>query len=796
LAAAFWLIAAPAATADPAAKVDVFAGTRPGPHTFGGGHNYPGATLPFGMVQWSPDTTPAVPYGGLYDWRRHHISGFSLTHVSGAGCALYGDFPFMPTTEALTESPAPKPGPGLAGQFQPGFSHSSESGAPGFYSVQLQPKRGGPIGVELTATTRTGFGRFTFPASPHASVLINAGGSAKPDNEAAVQVDPSAREISGSAESGLFCAQRSRYKVYFAARFTRPFAASGTWTEGQLEPGSEAASDTQAPPANPKVTARAGAYATFDTSGDRSVAVRVGISFVSVAGARAALHAESEGHGFAAIRAAARQRWDQALGRVNVSGGSTRDVSTFYTALYHALLAPRTFNDVGGDYIGMDGAVHRAVGRTQYADFSGWDIYRTEIPLLALIEPRRASDMIQSLVADAEQSGCLPRWPYANGQSMTMVGDSADPMIAAAAAFGADHFDRGAALAAMLRGATEPCQSPNGEYVERQGLAGYLEHGYVPFDEDTLEPNANSIYGSPTAVWGSAATTLEYAVDDFAIAQFAARQGEGGSVGAPGGEAAATWAAFIARAGNWRNLFDPASGLIEPRYASGAFPEGYDPLGGDGFVEGDAPQYTWMVPQDPAGLFRRMGGAAKAAARLDSFLRILDAGGAGTHSDHALLGDEPTLETPWLYDWLRRPWETQAAVRRGLGLFSPTPAGYPGNDDLGTLSAWYVFGALGLYPAQPGAGTLALGAPLFERAEVKLARGKKLTILGGGKPYVSALELDGQAHNRPWTTYCELAAGGTLGFKTGAHATHWAQSGQLPPSYGPGSPAPSASCSL
>jgi predicted alpha-1,2-mannosidase len=784
LAAAFWLIAVAGATADPATKVDVFAGTRPGPHTYGAGHNYPGATVPFGMVQWSPDTTPAVPYGGLYDWRRHHISGFSLTHVSGAGCALYGDLPFLPTTEALSESPAPQPGPGLAGQFESGFSHQNESGAPGFYSVELHPKRGGPIGVALTATTRTGFGRFSFPASPHASVLIDAGGSAKPDDEAGVDVDPGRQEISGSASSGLFCGQRPRYKVYFAARFTRPFAASGTWSEGTLEPGSEAASDTQGPAGNPKVTARAGAYATFDTRGDRTVAVRVGISFVSVAGARAALRAESAGHGFGAIRAAARERWDKALGRVGVSGGSARDVRTFYTALYHALLAPRTFDDVGGDYLGMDGVVHRARGRTQYADFSGWDVYRTEIPLLALIEPRRASDMVQSLIADAEQSGCLPRWPYANGQSMTMVGDSADPMIAAAAAFGADHFDRAAALAAMLRGATEPCQSANGEYVERQGLAGYLAHGYVPFDEDTDINNANSIYGSPTAVWGSAATTLEYAIDDFAIAQFAARSG---------GEAS-TYQRFIARAANWRNLFDPESGLIEPRYASGEFPDPYNALGGGGFVEGDSPQYTWMVPQDPAGLFRRMGGPGKAAARLDAFLRVLDGRTGGTRTDHALLGDEPTLETPWLYDWLRRPWKTQNAVRSGLDLYSPTPAGYPGNDDLGTLSAWYVFGALGLYPAQPGTGTLALATPIFERAEVKLAHGKKLTILGGGKPYVTALELDGRPHNRPWASFCELSAGATLTFKTSAHATRWARNGQLPPSYGPATPALKSSC--
>ncbi|HVS99283.1 MAG TPA: GH92 family glycosyl hydrolase [Solirubrobacterales bacterium] len=776
-----------AAAADPASHVDVFAGTRPGPRTFGGGHNFPGAALPFGMVQWSPDTTPAAPHSGGYDHRDHHIGGFSLTHLSGAGCALYGDFPFMPTTEALTGSPTPNPGPGLAGRLQPGFSHEDESGAPGWYSVALHPKRGGPIGVALTATTRTGFARFTFPRSAHASVLIDAGGSAQPDDEASVEVDPARREITGSASSGLFCGQRPRYEVYFAARFGRARAGSGTWTEDRLEPGSEAAADTQPPPRNPKVTARAGAYATFDTRRGRTVTARVGISFVSVAGARAALRAESDGHGFGAIRAAARRRWDQALGRVRVDGGTPRQTRTFYTALYHALLAPRTFDDVGGDYVGMDGAVHRARGRTQYADFSGWDVYRTEIALLALLEPRRASDMVQSLIADAEQSGCLPRWPYADGQSMTMVGDSADPIIAAAAAFGADHFDRAAALAAMLRGATAPCESPNGEYLERQGLASYLKLGYIPFDEDTNERNANSIYGSPGAVWGSAATTLEYAIDDFAIAQFAAREGGGGT---------ATYAEFIARAANWRNLFEPRSGLIEPRFASGAFPSPYDALEGGGFVEGNAAQYTWMVPQDPAGLFRRMGGPAKAAARLDRFLRVLNAGAGGTHTDHALLGDEPTLGTPWLYDWLRRPWKTQAAVRRGLRLYSSSPAGYPGNDDLGTLSAWYVFGALGLYPAQPGTGTLALATPLFERAEVKLAHHRTLTIAApGARPYVASLRLDGRRHERPWLSWCELSRGATLTFATAAHPTRWGRKGQLPPSYGPAAPTPRDACS-
>jgi predicted alpha-1,2-mannosidase len=333
--------------------------------------------------------------------------------------------------------------------------------------------------------------------------------------------------------------------------------------------------------------------------------------------------------------------------------------------------------------------------------------------------------------------------------------------------------------------------SPNAQYVERQGLPAYLELGWVPVDEDVDKRNANSIYGIPSAVWGSAATTLEYAIDDFAIAQFAARSGVDGGVGSAPADA---YGEFIRRAANWRNLFDPATGVVEPRYSGGSFPDSYDPLGGGGFVEGDAAQYTWMVPQDPAGLFRRMGGPGKAAARLDGFLRVLNAGAGGTHTDHALLGDEPTLGTPWLYDWLRRPWRTQEAVRRGLRLYSPSPAGYPGNDDLGTLSAWYVFGVLGMYPAQPGTGTLALGSPLFRRAEVRLAHGRRLVVTGGGQVYVRSLKLDGRAHGRPWLGYCEIADGGTLVFGTSPHPTRWAQHGQLPPSYGPGAPAPRGAC--
>jgi predicted alpha-1,2-mannosidase len=787
--------------------VDVFAGTEPGAHAFGGGHNFPGATLPFGMVQWGPDTVPAERHSGGYDYRDRHISGFGLTHLSGAGCALYGDFPFLPSTEPIDASPAAR-GSGLSGRFQPGFSHAGERARPGLYSVRLNPVGGGAIDAALTATTRTGMARFSFPSSPHASILIDAGGSARADDLAEVQIDPGGREISGSASSGYFCAQRPRYRVYFDAVFSRPFDAYGTWTRQKLAPGSTAAVDEKPPSTIAANTAQAGAYAGFDTRRNRVVTVRVGVSFLSVAGARANLEAESAGASFRQIESAAEARWNRALASIRVGGGSRADVDTFYTALYHALLAPRTFDDAGGRYIGMDGAVHDTGGRTQYADLSGWDVYRTQIPLLAMLMPRRASDIAASMLADAAQSGCLPRWSYANGQSMTMVGDPADPMIASAAAFGARRFDAGAALAAMVTGADERCATADGSYVERQGLAQYRALGYVPFDLDVRRRNANSLFGDPEAVWASASTSLEYAVADFSIAQFAAR-----ALGDQG-----TYKAFIQRSGNWRNLLNPESGEVEPRFEDGTFAPHYDNLHGAGFAEGDSAQYTWMVPQDPAGLFAAIGGRASAVSRLDRILRTLNGGPGATHADHALLGNEPNLNLPWLYDWAGQPYKTQAVVRRALRLYRASPDGYPGNDDLGTLSSWYVLGALGLYPEVPGVDVLAIGSPLFGRTSVRLGGGRRLRILASAyrrsrsrrahskprvvpipfsqAPYIQGMRIDGRPYGRAWTTFCALAHGATLAYRLGAGPNRaWgASAAARPPSFGTRRPMPENHC--
>ncbi len=768
--------------------VHPLAGTQPGPNTFGGGHNFPGAALPFGMVQLSPDTTPAGQNEG-YDYRDSHLRGFSLTHLAGAGCSLYADFPFLPTTQPLNKSPAVAGSPGLAGQFEPGFSHSNESASPGLYEVITGKGRRQGIDTRLTATTRSGLARFAFPRSSHASVLINAGGSANPDDHADVRIDPATAEITGSASSGYFCAQRPRYRIYFAARFNRPFSGFGTWQEQTLSPGGTSAADDKPVTTNKSDNAQAGAYATFNTRRARGVQMKVGVSFVSVDGARRNLEAEQRGFRFGKVLAAARRTWNRSLGSIRVAGGGGRDTATFYTALYHALLAPRTFNDFDGGYIGMDNQLHSTGGGTQYADISGWDVYRTQIQLLAILMPARASAIVRSLLTDAAQSGCLPRWPYANGQSMTMVGDPSDPIIASAAAFGARDFDAPTALRAMVTGATQPCQSSNGSYVQRQGLAAYQSLGYVPYDLDTGQRNSNSIFGDPNDVWASAATTLEYQTADFSIAQFAARFAHD----------SATYGKFMQRSGNWRLLLNPASRFIEPRYANGSFVSGYDDLHGGGFAEGSAAQYTWMIPFDPAGLAASIGGARTAAGRLTYLLRILNSPD-GSDTDHALLGNEPTLLTPWLFDWLGKPFETQAAVRRAVTqLYGPDPAGYPGNDDLGTLSSWYVFGALGIYPEVPGTGVLALSSPLFPHAQFHIGR-KRVRIdarrATRATRFIRGLAINGHRVAQPWTTYCTLARGARLRFALGRRAKrNWgARSAAQPPSYAPGRPMPANVC--
>jgi predicted alpha-1,2-mannosidase len=786
---------AAAAAAEPVDQVDLFAGTAARTADFGtgggAGNTFPGATAPFGMLQWSPDSVPGTTnFAGGYSWEDTRLRGFSLTHLSGAGCVVFQDVPILPTTVPVTASPSVAGTYDVTPAYLPAFDHAAETAEPGFYRVRLDPGTDRAIDVELAARTRSAVGRFTYPASASASLLFNAGGSGQANGDVTIRIDPVAGEVSGSVASGQFCYHRNRYTLYFVVRLDRPLSGWGSWTGQALVPGSTvAAAHSDRPfhlkgvPGNPDIshastTAQAGVWVTVDTRDDPVVNARVGISFASLDGARANLDSESPDFDVDAARTATRAAWNQALGRVEVRGGDERTMRTFYTMLYHALVSPTVFSDVDGAYAGMDGQVHHTDGWTAYANFSGWDIYRSQIPLLALLDPQRTGDMMRSLLANARESGWLPRWPVANGQTDVLVGDPAAPIIATAWALGARGFDPAEALAALVKGATQTGTSSNASYVERQGLAEYLRLGWVPHDGTENSSGATTtMFGDTAGVWASASTTLEYTVADFAVARMAAALGN-----------RALYRTFMRRAGGWRNLYNPASGYLEPRYASGSFKAGLDLLGGEGFAEGNAAQYTWMVPFDPAGLFARLGGRRAAAARLDGHLARLD---EGPQSPYAFLGNEPELGVPWLYDWLGQPWKTQHVVRSALlTLFDDSPTGYPGNDDLGTMSAWYVFGALGFYPAVHGTGVLALASPLFPETVVHLAGGNlaiHAPAASPGVPYVRGLRVDGRRWDRPWLAFDAVGCGARLDFDLGPDPSpRWgAARPHEPPSFGP-----------
>ncbi|GAB3908077.1 GH92 family glycosyl hydrolase [Kibdelosporangium lantanae] len=743
---------APAAPADDdlAQFVNPYTGTKPGgpdQGTGGGaGNTFPGADVPFGMVQWSPDTVTQQHGGYFYDDNR--LKGFSLTHLSGAGCSTYQDIPFMPFVGEVTTSPAADPT-----RYVAKFNHANESVNPGHYGVTLDSG----AHVDLSVTQRTGAGRFQFPAGAPATLLVNTSGSIAGTDDAEITIGTDT--ITGWAASRKFCGSDSHYRVYFSAQFDRPFQSIGTWKNGSVTPGRANERGGAAPKADLGRSAKvqdttvsgpgSGGYVTFDSFDNDTVNVRIGLSFVSIEGATGNLGAENGT--FDQVKASARAAWNDRLGAIRVDGGTADQKTTFYTALYHSLLQPNVFSDADGRYVGFDGRVHTAdKGHAVYTNFSGWDIYRSEAQLLALIAPRETSDIVRSMVAYAEQGGSWDRWTVANDYTGVMNGDPYHIIVSTVYAFGAKDFDASKALLLMLRGATQPTQG----YVERPGLADYQNLGYVPTG------------GVP----GPAATTLEYANADFAISQLARRLGD-----------SATWSTFTKRAQNWQNLFN--QGYLQPRNRDGSYPKPFNPASGNGYVEGNGAQYTWMVPYNPRGLFNTLGGDATAVQRLDTFFTQLN---AGPTQPYAFMGNEPNANVPWLYNYAGAPAKTQSTVRRVMDeLYSPHEDGLVGNDDLGQMSAWYVWAAMGMYPMIPGRSELVLNGPTFSRVVITRPTGAVLTINSEGTgPYVSGLAFNGRPSTRTWVPESFVNTGGTLAYTLSATPTTWGTGPQdAPPSF-------------
>lgn len=698
--------------------VDPFVGTDSGGQSWGinaaAGNTFPGASTPFGMVQFSPDTTGGSLHAGGYGYNDPRIRGFSLTHLSGAGCTIFGDIPFMPTAGAPSDA-----------FTSAAFSHHDESASPGAYSVQL----GNGVGVALTATARTGFAQVSFPSGATGTLALESGTDLRGAQAAQAQI-VSPTEVTGSVSSGPFCSYlHTTYTVYFDAQVSRPATGFGAW-QGGAQPGVRTANGPGS-----------GVYLQFAPSADQTTLLKVGLSYISVANARANLMAENPGWDFAGVRAAANATWNTLLNHIQVTGGSLQNERTFYTALYHALLAPSAFSDVNGQYIGFDDKAHTADGYTQYADFSGWDIYRSEVPLLALVAPLATSDMMQSLVNDGEQAGALPRWPVANSETGIMIGDSPAAILAEGEAFGAGKFDTAAALRLVVAGATQPGIGA-GASVERPGLAAYLRLGYIP-------PGSGA--------WVPVSTSLEYYSDDYAIACLALDLADPATAGQ-----------FAARAANWEKSFDAATGYPQPRDGDGAFGP-FDPTDSDIYIEGDAAQYTWMVPFDGGGLVKLLGGPAATQQRLDAFFTQLNAGPA---APYAFMGNEPSFGAPWMYDFTGAPAKAQATVRRiETQLFTDAPNGLPGNDDLGAMSSWYVWAALGLYPLLPGRAGFVLGSPLFPHVTLTFgAHVVRLDAPGAAPnaPYIQAMAINGAPTSQLWLPLTTLEQAQAITFSLGA----------------------------
>ncbi|GAA3572829.1 GH92 family glycosyl hydrolase [Amycolatopsis ultiminotia] len=727
----------------------------------GDGNTYPGATAPFGMLAWSPtstagdQTSTGAANGYQYDTTR--LRGFSLTHVNGAGCnpGAAGDVPILPFAGDVTSSPTADTKDAV---YASDFAHADEQATPGRYRLGLADG----VRTDVAASDRTAIGSLAFPAGKPANLLFRTSNSLNGSEDAETHLDPAHRRVTGSVLTGAFCGRRanggennrkSYYRLYFTAEFDQPFAATGTWRDNTLQPGGldQTGGEGYATGAD-RAGRGSGGWVGF-APGSR-VTMRIGISYVSLAGAEANLRSEQpSGSTVDSVAAATRRKWNTELDRVRIGGGSADQRTVFYTALYHSLQQPNLVSDVDGQYLGMDRQPHRLEpGQdAQYSNFSGWDQYRAQVQLLALLEPRVAGNFAQSLFNYAKQNdGVWDRWVHVNGATHVMTGDPTAATLATFYAMGVRNFDYRGAFDSLYAQATVPRPEglqdggcPGQCVGQRPNLAQYLESHYAPNDV--------------CHCWGGAAETLEDSIADYSLGQWAAQLGRTKEA-----------AELSARGGYWRNVFNPETGYMQARNVDGSWVTPFDPASDHGFAQGSAAAYTWLVPQDVSGLAEALGGKEAAAKRLDEFFH--DAEGNWQLRDGGPLKydptNEPDIHAPWLYNELGRPWQTQETVREIVDtVYTTGPSGLPGNDDLGTMSAWYVFSALGIYPRTPGSAELLLSSPLFPSATVHSGGGAVYTITGNGDgKYVQTVRRDGKPLHDWKLDASFLDHGGSLDF--------------------------------
>jgi predicted alpha-1,2-mannosidase len=701
--------------------------------TTSGGNTYPGAVRPFGMVSVSPHNDSLAPSGFFFG--EPYMYGFGHVHLSGVGCQDLGNVVLLPTRGKII--------PGLGENRTP---YQNQIASPGYYRVDLiKPS----VTAEMTATERSGISRYTFnKGGDSCNILLDLTQGAiprlvsSPPEKGRVKMI-SNDEVEGFNYSGDFCYGQNYQAVYFVARFSKPAVQSGLWKDGVLINDKETEGQ------------KFGAWFNFSLKDKEAVLVKVGISYVSIENARKNLEAEQNGFDFERVKKEAENAWEKELSKVLVEGGSEKERRIFYSGLYHMLIHPNILSDVNGEYPAMkrkrfekQGKTMKAEGYTRYSVFSLWDTYRNVHSFFSLVYPERQADMVKSMIAMYEESGYLPKWELASGETYTMVGDPSIPVIADTYIKGIRNFDAKKALEAMLSNANR-----TDEMRFRPGIKSYIKYGYIPMDD------------KGEWLWGAVSTTLEYNYADWTLAAFAKAIGE-----------EKVYEEYLKRSMFYKNLYDSSSGFIRPRMKNGSWYSPFDPLtlkggdldfpgaGGPGFVEGNAWHYLFFVPHDIPGLITLMGGKEKFLSKLDQSF----------NEGHYILWNEPDMAYPFLYDYIEgMGWRTQEEVRKQMKMnFDTIPGGIPGNDDCGTISAFYVLGAMGFYPACPATTEYQICSPLFDKVTIQLNpdyyKGEKFIISTKNNSPENMYIQSGTLNGKPFTPqildHLIITAGGELIF--------------------------------
>ena len=714
------LLAASAFAGDYTKYVNPFIGTGP---IEGGlsGNNYPGATVPFGMVQLSPDTHEAPDWFNAsgYDHNDSRIYGFSHTRLSGTGACDLIDILLMPTTSDKRVS---------------AFSHEREKAQPGYYKVHLDDEN---IDAELTATQRTGIHRYTFPSGSSRNLWLDLDHSAQKGSWDRRIINSQIKQIGPNTIEGyrVITGWAKLRKIYFVAEFSEPIK------DLTLFDGDERRYETGD---SKVINGKALRSLISFGNGDKPVTVRVGISPVSLENAKENLLAEAPDMNFDKYVAEADKAWDERLGKIEVKGDPEK-MTTFYTALYHTMIQPNLFSDVNGEWITPDYSVAKVpAGENQYTTFSLWDTYRAAHPLYTIIEPEVTKDFVNSMLRHYDYYGYLPIWHLWGQDNYCMIGNHAIPVVVDAVEKGIPGIDRAKAWEAVKNSSTQ--SHPNSPF------SVWEKHGYMPEDVQTQ----------------SVSITLEMAYDDWCAAQLARMAGD-----------AEAERRFTERSQYFRNLYNPANGFFAPKNEKGEWMEPFDPLkyganGGNPFTEGNAWQYFWYVPHDVEGLIELTGGKKAFEKKLDTFFTLTETSGAKNDNISGLIGqyahgNEPSHHVAYLYNYAGRPDKTARLVNYIMNsLYNNNFNGYAGNDDCGEMSAWYVFSALGFYPVNPASGEYNIGTPLFDEAIIHLPSGKDFRITADRKKpkavNVKKMKLNDKAHKAYTISHSDLINGGELHF--------------------------------